>query len=176
MCSRVACGVFEGVAMESMSRRIAIVALLLVALATAMFIFAHGMQGSATSWGESDVIAALFEPVLQRLYGLVGSIVNWTGHDWGLTYGVFVRKCAHVVEYSLFGAECAALTVAIVGRVVSPYLWADLFVPLGVAVADEFIQSFVGRTSLGSDVVLDYCAALTGIAIVLVVASIVVRK
>lgn len=161
--------------MVGRSRRIAIVALLLVVLATAAFIVAHGMQGSTASWGESNIIAALFEPVLQRLYNLVGAIVNGSGHVWGLSYGVFVRKCAHVVEYSLLGAECAALTVALAGRVVSPYLWADLFVPLGIAVADEFIQSFVGRTSQVSDVVLDFCSALIGIAIALVVAHVVLR-
>ena len=161
--------------MVSMSRRIAIVVLLFLACATAVVIIAHGMQGTASSWGESNVIAALFEPVLRRLYNLVGAIASWSGHAWELSYGVFVRKCGHVVEYSLLGAECAALTVAVVGKAVSPYLWADLFVPLCITVADEFIQSFVGRTSVVSDVVLDFCSALAGIVIVLVVVGVVGR-
>lgn len=59
-----------------MSRKIAIVVLLFVVLATAVFIISHGMQGTSSSWGESNVIAALFEPVLRRLYNLIGKIVN----------------------------------------------------------------------------------------------------
>ena len=64
------------------------------------------------------------------------------------TYEAFVRKVAHLTEYGLLGFECYIITVVVAGRVVSPYLWMDLFIPLMVAVLDEFVQSFVGRTSL----------------------------
>ena len=91
-------------------------------------------------------------------------------------YEPFVRKVAHFAEYALLGAECAGLTVLLARRVFSPYLWADLFAVLMVAVLDEFLQSFVGRTSLVGDVLLDFSGALVGIALVLVVTAVAGRR
>ena len=42
---------------------------------------------------------------------------------------------------------------------------------LAVAVLDEFLQGFVGRTSLVSDIVLDFSGALCGIAAMLAVVA-----
>lgn len=149
--------------------------LAVVAFATVAFIVAHGMQASAGSWQESNAVAALLEPVLRRLFGLAGRVAAWTGHAMSLTYEQFVRKAAHFAEYSLLGAEVAGLTAVFARRVASPYLWADLFIVLMVAVLDEFLQGFVGRTSLVSDIVLDFSGALCGIAVVLVVMALLGR-
>lgn len=42
-------------------------------------------------------------------------------------------------------------------------------VPLAVAVTDEFLQQFAGRTSLVSDVVVDSVGARAGVVVVMVV-------
>lgn len=115
-------------------------------------------------------------PVLRGLYDRVGGFLAKAGGFTHLTYEAFVRKCAHFAEYAVLGAECAAITVFLSKRVVSPHLWADLFVVLAIAVLDEYAQSFVGRTSLAVDVVIDFSGALAGICITLVIAAIVKRR
>lgn len=161
--------------MRGSTRKIAFFVLAIVACATVAFIVAHGMQASAGSWEESNAVAALLEPVLRRFFNLANKIAAWSGHSMALSYGEFVRKIAHFVEYSLLGAECAGLTVILTRRIISPYLWADLFAVLMLAVLDEFLQSFAGRTSQVTDVMLDFFGALCGIAVVLIVLAIVDR-
>lgn len=151
-----------------------LVVLIAVAVATVIFIIANSLQSSAGSWSVSNAVAALLEPVLRRVYGAVGSVMSWMGLP-AITYGVFVRKLAHFCEYFVLGVECTALTAAVVGRAVSPYVWMDLFIVLAVGVVDEFVQAVVGRSSLISDVLLDFSGAAAGIAITLLIASIVIR-
>ena len=55
-------------------------------------------------------------------------------------------------------------------------MWADLFIVLAVAVVDEFVQSVVGRTSLITDVLLDFSGAAIGIAVTLIIASFIFRR
>ena len=142
-----------------------------VAAVTILFILVHSLQTVESSWGESNVIAALFEPVLRRAYGFALRVSTWMGHPIALAYGSFVRKLAHFFEYFALGVECAAVTVYLAGKAVTPYIWADLFVVLMVAVIDEFVQSFVGRTSLVADVLLDFSGAVAGIVLALLVAA-----
>lgn len=51
-----------------------------------------------------------------------------------------------------------------------------MVVVLMVAVLDEFVRSFVGRSSLVKDILLDFSGGITGLTIVLIVASIVKCK
>ena len=157
------------------SRTPAMVILIVVALATIAFIITNSLQTSEGSWSVSNTVAALFEPVLQQIYAAVGSVMSWMGLPV-LSFGVFVRKFAHFCEYFLLGVECAALTAAFTGRAASPYVWADLFIVLAVAVVDEFVQSVVGRTSLITDVLLDFSGAAIGIAVTLIIASFIFRR
>ena len=152
-----------------------VIVLGIVVVMTALFILAHSMRGVESSWDESNAIAALFEPVLRRMYNFALRVSAWAGHPLSLAYGSFVRKLAHFLEYFALGAECAAVTAYLTGRAVSPYIWTDLFVVLMVAVIDEFVQSLVGRTSLVADVLLDFSGALAGIFVALLVAAVVLR-
>ena len=147
-------------------KTVTVVAVLIAA--TVVFIIAHSLQGSEGSWEESNALAALFEPVFRRVYGCYCGVVAWMAGASPLEYGAFVRKVAHFAEYFLIGAECAVLAVELAGRVFSPHLWAVLFAVLAVAVFDEYVQAFAGRTSLVSDVVLDFCGGVAGIAVVLI--------
>ena len=86
-----------------------------------------------------------------------------------------MRKCAHFTEYAVLGIECTVVIICLTRKVVAPYLWADLFVVLFIAVLDEYVQTFFGRTSLAVDVVIDFSGALAGIALALIVAAIMKR-
>jgi len=162
--------------MKPASNRLPIAVLCALAAATVALIAAHSLQASSGSWAESNSVAALLEPALRGLYDLAGGFLARAGAFADLTYEEFVRKCAHFAEYAVLGAECAAITVLLARRVVSPYLWACLFAVLAIAVADEYAQAFVGRTSLVVDVVIDFSGALAGIGIALAVAALVLRR
>ena len=155
------------------SRRTVLIVLMAVVLATAALIFMRSLQGAEGSWTESNFVAAALEPILRRVYRAVGWVSAHLGHPMTIGYEAFVRKLAHLLEYALLGVECVAFTVALTKRVVSPYLWADLFIVLMVAVVDEYVQSFVGRTSLVADVLLDFSGGLAGMIVALIVAAIV---
>ena len=86
-----------------------------------------------------------------------------------------MRKCAHFAEYAVLGIERTVVIVYLTRKVVSSYLWADLFAVLLIAVLDEYVQTFFGRTSLAVDVLIDFSGALAGIALTLIVASIMKR-
>jgi VanZ family protein len=153
----------------------ALIVLVVVVLATIVFIIANSLQSSAGSWNVSNAVAALFEPVLRKIHAVVSKVAPFMGFPV-LSFEVFVRKLAHVAEYCLLGAECAGITVLLSGRVLSSHLWACLFVPLAVAVSDEYVQLLSGRTSQVSDVLIDFFSALAGIAIVLLIAVLATNK
>ena len=155
--------------MTGLPKNLAIIALALSALATAAFAFSNSLMPAAESWSLSGSIANALAPVLQGFYDLLQGLAGLTGHSMPLSYGEFVRKLAHLAEYSLLGAECALLAALLSGERASRHIWACLFVPLAVAVMDEFLQQFAGRTSLVSDVVVDFAGALVGIVVVVVV-------
>ena len=148
----------------------------LVVVVTAAFIFSNSMQNTEGSWDTSNIVAALFEPVLRRAHSAFTRMTALVGHPVMLEYGVFVRKLAHFTEYFTLGVECTCVISVLTKRALSPYLWADLFVVLAVAVVDEFVQSFVGRTSQVADVLLDFSGACTGVVLTLIVASLVLRR
>ena len=161
--------------MEKRTRKAALVAMLVVAAATTAFIFANSLLGSEDSWKVSSAVGTFLGPILHRMHDLYASACSLVGVGNPLYYGAFVRKLAHFCEYCLLGAECAFVAMVVSGRIVSPCLWGGAFVPLAVAVIDEYTQSFVGRTSLVADVLLDFSGALVGIALVVVVALVVKR-
>jgi len=103
------------------------------------------------------------------------ALFGWTGNEYILEYGAFVRKTAHFLEYAALGAECSALAILLRGKIFGSLTWMAAFVPLFVAVIDEFVQGFVGRTSSVSDVLLDFCGACCGIAFAMIIAAIVKR-
>ena len=81
---------------------------------------------------------------------------------------MFIRKAAHFAEFAVLGI-CAGGYALNLG-----YLHERLYVALPawltllVAVCDEWIQSFSGRASMVTDVMLDYAGALAGLLTVAV--------
>ena len=76
-----------------------------------------------------------------------------------------VRKNAHAFEYIVLAVLVSASFFAF-DKKGKQYLIYILFSCLFFAVTDEFHQSFVpGRTSLVSDVLIDFCGSLIGICL-----------
>ena len=145
--------------MNGILKNPAIAVLALATLATAAFAFSNSLMPAAESWSLSGSIANVLAPVLQGFYDLLQGLAGLTGHSIPLSYGEFVRKLAHLSEYFLLGAECALVAALLFEGRALRHIWACLFVPLAVAVMDEFLQQFAGRTSLvGNAVVGCVCA------------------
>ncbi|WP_058953530.1 VanZ family protein [Clostridium tyrobutyricum] len=76
---------------------------------------------------------------------------------------MFVRKNAHVFEYFVLAilVAIAMFALGLKGRGAIVYI---MFICLLYAVTDEFHQAFVpGRTSLVSDVIIDFSGSIIGI-------------
>ena len=150
--------------------------MVIIATVTTAFIFSNSLKPSSASWESSNAVALLLQPILRKCYELASALVAWSGHTMTFTYWAFVRKMAHFAEYFVLGAECAGIGAYLAGRAISPHLLSCLFVPLLVAVVDEYMQGFVGRTSVVSDVLLDFSGALAGSVIVTLIAALVFSR
>lgn len=77
-----------------------------------------------------------------------------------------VRKAAHLFEYALLGAAVAWTLTQLRKKWGGGVYGFGLFYLLAVAVLDEYVQSFSGRSSLLSDVLLDFVGGMLGIGLV----------
>ena len=150
------------------------------------FIFYQGMQVGEVSMDKSDRVVTqmmrmmdwweetfkkkeepIFENVIEKSEATPSSHVpihSKVQLQKNLSY--FVRKAAHFTEYFML-----AVLLFLMFRTFNVSLWNQgiysLFVVLLCAVLDEYFQSFVFRTSSVSDVVLDFCGGLFGVAVLL---------
>lgn len=117
------------------------------------FIFGNSLPSIEESKAQSGVLVALLRKMLDPL----GKFSEDVFH-------VFVRKLAHLTEFGLLGFCLGGLTDGLKPRFWrSVYVFFTLFGVLAVAVTDEFIQSFTGRGSMVSDVILDFSGGLLGL-------------
>ena len=87
-----------------------------------------------------------------------------------------MRKLAHGIEFCALGCSVGGLLWGVRSRnkrmrcaeVSDHHSSSALLYLLGVAVTDEYIQSFTGRTSLVSDILIDFCGAVVGLTFVLI--------
>lgn len=140
-------------------RRIALWLLSATVLLTVGFIFSNSLKNSAESYSDSDSLTDLFGPLVKAVFGEEADVSFW------------VRKAAHFAEFFILGVLSCS-TVAFVGRRLAGYVW---FFVLAVAVIDEFVQKFTGRTSAVSDVIIDFCGAASGCLIVIALRAVVLR-
>ena len=150
------------------------------------FIFYQGTQGGEASMDKSNRVVTqmmrmmdwweeafqkkeepIMENVIERSEATPSSqlpIHSKVQLQKNLSY--FVRKAAHFTEYLILG-----VLLFLMFRTFNVSLWNQgiysLFVVLLCAVLDEYFQSFVFRTSSVSDVVLDFCGGLFGVAVLL---------
>ena len=126
---------------------------LVLTLLVSGFIFHNSLQSPDESNARSDQITGVVESIIDSIFG----------EDNEIDANYIVRKTAHFIEFFVLGACCAGLCMVIqfyYGKDWMPY---SFFCVLLIAVTDEYIQSFTGRTSSVSDVWIDLAGALCGI-------------
>ena len=114
------------------------------------FIFSNSLLDGESSNRHSGIVMELLRSILDPEH----TIAEETFHH-------FVRKGAHFSEFALLGLSLWLLVGSIHGKFGVSCPGVMLFSALAVAVTDEFIQSFTGRTSSVTDVLIDFGGALT---------------
>ena len=120
-----------------------------------VFIFTNSLKNGELSHNDSDFFVELVRPVFDTLFGVGAVDVSFV-----------VRKCAHLFEFACLGVV-SALTAKQVKKMTGVHTMVYfVFGCLVIAAVDEFIQSFNGRTSSFSDVVLDFFGVVLGFSLV----------
>jgi VanZ family protein len=137
-------------------RRVAYIGLIVLILATIVFIWSNSLQ----SIPESQTKSIDFLNKVKPLLGIFVGTGNVTDH--------LVRKLAHFTEFGALGCELALL-LALRKRINWQSVINSAFFAMTVALTDETIQIFSGRGSQVQDVWLDFVGSCTGILFVFVV-------
>ena len=137
----------------------------LVLLAT-LLIFSNSLKGSVSSTADSDSVISLLNPLIEWIFG----------KDHQLDLHFLVRKAAHLVEFGALGFLVTLLILAWKQKKSRYFRGYEFFYVLAVAVVDEFIQSFTGRTSSVKDVLLDFFGALLGFTVAFLLAKCITKK
>lgn len=130
-----------------------IILAVLILLFTA-FIFSNSLKDISASTADSDRVIVIVKT-------LVGKVLDVEQIDWHFV----VRKVAHWVEFCVLGILLGGLSVSMQKCFGRRYIAFPLLYCLLVAVADEYLQSFVVRTSSVTDIVLDFFGAVSGLLI-----------
>lgn len=128
----------------------------LLLAATLAFIWGNSLESVKVSGTKSGTVLHLIAPVLEPVVGAG----NVTDH--------LVRKIAHFTEFGALGCELAVLAV-LRGRVRLQSVVNCLSAGLAAAVTDESLQLLSGRGAQVSDVLLDLCGVVAGIAFLLLI-------
>ncbi len=128
-----------------------IIVLILVVM---FFVFGSSLNDYESSHQISNSIAEAIRPMLEDLLG-----------SEQLELEALVRKMAHVVEFSVLGFLVAILLYRLKIKYHQSFGGLSLLVMLLVAVLDEYIQSFFGRSSKVADILLDFFGALLGFSL-----------
>ena len=145
-------------------RRAACITVTLLIVLTLCFIFGNSLLSRDDSAEQSGRIVKLLKPILDP--------------NDRLTYDEFhkiVRKTAHFVEYAALGFECALLAFFVNSKLRSCGAIYSAGGCLLAADIDEYIQLLVDRGSAVSDVLLDFCGAVFGIAVSFTVVYIILK-
>jgi len=126
--------------------------LLVLLVFTLAFIWGNSLQDSEESADISNGVLDMLAPMLE-VVGLGADDDRW------------LRKLAHFAEFGLLGMELSFLAILRNCINIKGFSFAALFC-LFVAVVDELIQLFVGRSSQVSDVMLDFFGSICAILVV----------
>lgn len=110
-----------------------------------LFIFYQGTRTSSVSIQSSDQIVHQVIDVVEKVSPNSETELYQIVH-------FIVRKSAHLFEYAVLGG----LLVAYFKRDVVHSLFGVLL----CATLDEYLQSFVGRTSSVEDILIDFCGGI----------------
>ena len=128
--------------------------LILAIVVTLTIIFGFSFKGPEESKEQSDGVVEVVKPIIDPKDQMSDEEISFV-----------VRKSAHFIEFFALGAECALLAFFISRKITLSGVVCPALFCLTSANADEFIQSFTDRGSAVADVLLDFCGALTGIAL-----------
>lgn len=118
------------------------IVIIIFIIATVIFVWSNSLQSIDQSGARSTQVMEFIKPVLEVFIGRG----NVTDH--------LVRKLAHFVEFGLIGLELALLFRRFT---ITPF-----FLSILIALTDETIQLFTGRSSQVQDVWLDFAGACFG--------------
>ena len=139
-----------------MKSKIIILCLIVSVLIINTLIFLNSFDDVVASQEKSDAIS-----------GVVESVVSGkSDNEW--QFDVFVRKFAHVFEFSLLGIVLTSCLYLVKQCYSKRFYGFGCFYVLAVAVLDEYIQSFSNRTSSVNDILLDFSGFLIGAVLVFV--------
>lgn len=118
---------------------------------------------TAFIWGNSMLDAEKSGNISKNVTEIVCEILGEKPDEVNMDKANFtVRKIAHFSEFLLLGVLYSLVKFKIDGKSFSLLIFLPLFCTLLTAVADEFIQSFTGRGSMVSDVLIDFSGATVG--------------
>ena len=141
---------------------------IIIVVLAALFV-AFIWSNSVKSQEESREQSAVVSNFLRQILDPAGKIPVYKFHH-------FVRKTAHFVEFAILGGLIGGLFQVIRSRTGRGLYVLPVLLVVLVAVLDEYIQTFTGRGSGVSDVLLDCYGGLFGLGVVLLVAFLMKKK
>jgi VanZ family protein len=129
-------------------------------------IFYLGTESSSISNGKSLMIVRSIKPYYEAVKKEIlingKSGISMPANKVDKKLNIYVRKTAHFTEYFILGLiVCSALfSIELKGKAGLGYI---LFICLFCGVIDEFNQSFINRTSLVSDILIDFTGSCFGV-------------
>lgn len=133
------------------------------------FILYQGSRSSDVSIEMSDKIVNKLVAILQNLFPSSNPITIYR------LIHVLVRKAAHLFEYALLGGGLFFYFRYQKYTTIDQWIYS-LFIVLLFATMDEYIQSFVGRTSSVRDVILDFIGGIGGISSMILLSKWIRKK
>ncbi len=133
------------------------------------FILYQGSRSSDVSIEMSDKIVNKLVAILQNLFPSSNPITIYR------LIHVLVRKAAHLFEYALLGGGLFFYFRYQKYTTIDQWIYS-LFIVLLFATTDEYIQSFVGRTSSVRDVILDFIGGIAGISSMMLLSKRIRKK
>ena len=123
----------------------------LVAVAVG-FVLYNSMQSGEESHARSEKVADLLRPILDPMGRMKNS-----------EYHIFVRKLAHIFEYTVLGMCIGGMFIVLRILTGKRFCFLPIITAVAIAVLDEYVQSFHGRSGRVKDVLFDSVGALVGL-------------
>lgn len=120
---------------------------------------------AAFIWGNSLRTVEQADRMKSSLSQVVKPIVDPKEQVEKNTFLTALSKTAHIVEFGVLGLCVAGLAVSLGRLKERTYVALPLLLVLVVGVIDEFLQTFSGRTSAVTDVLIDFGGALIGLSL-----------
>ena len=135
-----------------------------LSLLNVAFIWGNSLPSISQSKAQSSAVAEKVQPIVDPQQKIEPP-----------TFHKYLRKAAHLAEFSLLGLFVCGFTLCLGIELKKRLISLPVLIVLLVAVGDELIQHFSKRGSLVTDVVLDFFGALAGLLISAAVYRIVVK-